>query len=444
MNMNNASDPAVKDGLGIVARLLLIGLLLTFLGSILQGCTDQCETYYTYTEYQPVKISLAELRSSVKMEEAQQLHHPGKIYLRAPYIFINEAGEGIHIIDNSNKSNPVVKAFLRIPGCYDMAVYGNVLYADSYTDLLAFDIADVADIRTLGRQNDVFKTRTDHYYYRTENNEIVIDYEPVLVEQQYEADCDDDIYYYPHGRGNMDLEYSGGKSSPEIVNQAGQGGSMARFTLASSHLYAVDASNLYVFDIADPFTPGLQHEMNLGWNIETIFPYQDKLFVGSSNGLHILDNSNPAAPVYAAGFSHATACDPVVVEDDIAYVTLRTGNTCDGTINQLDVIDVSNIYEPELLITYPMQNPHGLGIDNGRLFLCEGEYGLKVFDATDTYQIAQNLISQMQDIHAYDVIPYQQEEVLLLIGDDGFYQYDYSDINNIRLLSHIAVVPDEK
>lgn len=443
--MNKASDPAMRDGLGIAARLLIIGLLLTFLGSILQGCSDQCETYYTYTEYQPVKISLAEIRSSVKMEGPQQLQHPGKIYLRAPYIFINEAGEGIHIIDNSNKSNPVPKAFLRIPGCYDMAVFGNVLYADSYSDLVAFDIADLEDIRTIDRQEDIFKSRLDHYYYRTQDNELVVDYEPVLVERQYEADCDDDIYYFQPELAGRDVAYSGGGSgSPEVVNQGGQGGSMARFTLAANHLYAVDASSLYVFDIANPFSPSMQHEVGLGWNIETIFPYQDKLFVGSSNGLHILDNSNPSMPTYAAGFAHATACDPVVVENDIAYVTLRTGNTCEGTINQLDVIDVKDIYAPELLISYPMENPHGLGIDDGRLFLCEGEFGLKVFDATDTYQIAQNLIGRMQNIHAYDVIPYQQEEVLLLVGDDGFYQYDYSDINNIRLLSHLAVVPDEK
>ena len=85
-----------------------------------------------------------------------------------------------------------------------------------------------------------------------------------------------------------------------------------------------------------------------------------------------------------------------------------------------------------------MTNPHGLGIENGTLFICEGEYGLKVYDATDINKIAENLIEHNKQIHAFDVIPFQN--VLLLIGEDGFYQYDYSDIHNIKLLSHIAVV----
>lgn len=436
--MIKTSDPVVKDGLGIIARLLAIAIILTMLGSILQGCSDQCDTYYTYTDYQPVTVSLEEIRSEVRMEEPQELRNPGKIYLKEPYLFISEAGEGVHIFDNSNKSNPVAKAFLRIPGSYDVAVLGNVLYSDSYTDLLAFDITEVQDIREIERQEDVFESRLNHYYYRTAANELVVDYVPVLVEREYEADCDDDIYY--HGHRELLTTARGGGGS-DVVNHAGQGGSMARFTLASSHLYAVDASNLYVFNVENPFSPALQHSVGLGWNIETIFPYEDKLFVGSSNGMHILDNSNPANPVYATSFNHALACDPVVVENDVAYVTLRTGNTCAGTINQLDVVDVKDIYNPVLLKSYPMENPHGLGIDNGHLFLCEGEFGLKIFDASEVNTLAEKLISHFDKVKAYDVIPYQN--VLLLIGEGGFYQFDYSDIKNIQLLSHIPVVAEQ-
>lgn len=435
--MNKTSDPIVKDGLGIVARLLAIAIILTVLGSILQGCSDQCDTYYTYTDYKAVTVPLEEFRAGVKMEEPQLLKKPGKIYRKEPYLFISEAGEGVHIFDNSDKSNPVPKAFLRIPGSYDMAVLGNVLYSDSYTDLLAFDITEVQDIREIKRLEDVFESRLNHYYYRTASSELVVGYAPFLVEREYEADCDDDIYY----SGQQELFMGADGGGPDVVNHAGQGGSMARFTLAAGHLYAVDASNLYVFNVANPFSPDMQHSVGLGWNIETIFPYENKLFVGSSSGMHILDNSNPASPVYATSFNHALACDPVVVENDIAYVTLRTGNTCEGTINQLDLVDVKDIYQPRLLQSYPMDNPHGLGIASGKLFLCEGDYGLKVFDASDLDKLPENLLTHLDKVKAYDVIPYQN--ILLLIGEDGFYQFDYSDIDNIKLLSHIPVVAEE-
>lgn len=434
--MSKTSDPLVKEGLGIVARLMVIAALLSILGTVLQGCTDQCETYYTYTEYQPVSVSMSTVQEMVGMEAPRLLEKPGKIYLRDPYIFISEAGEGVHILDNRDKTNPVFKSFVSIPGSYDMAVMGNVLYTDSYTDLLAFDISNVEDVRQLGRIENVFRNRGNHHYYRTQDNQLVVDFAPVLKEKEYMADCDDDIYYHNDELALMD-EVGRQQVSGDVVNHTGKGGSMARFTLQSQHLYALDASNLHVFSLANPAAPDKQHEMHLGWDIETIFPYQDKLFIGSSSGMHILDNKEPSNPVYASSFAHATACDPVVVENDIAYVTLRTGNSCNGNVNQLEVLDVSDIYNPELLTSYPMQNPHGLGIDEGKLFLCEGEFGLKVFDLKDIYQIGQNMLEHKSNIHAYDVIPH--EKVLLLIGDDGFYQYDYKDIENIQLLSHIAV-----
>jgi hypothetical protein len=37
----------------------------------------------------------------------------------------------------------------------------------------------------------------------------------------------------------------------------------------------------------------------------------------------------------------------------------------------------------------------------------------------------------------YDLIPY--ENVLMMIADDGLYQYDYSDLENIRELSVIPI-----
>ena len=444
--MNKASNPVVKDGLGILARLMVIALLLGVLSILLQGCSDQCETYYTYTDYQPVTVNMAEVKAKVGMKAPRTLTHPGKIYMKDNFIFISEAGEGVHIIDNSDKTNPVFKAFVEVPGSFDMAVLGSILYTDSYTDLVAFDIADVNYISELSRKEGVFKSRGNHYYYMNENSEMVVDYKPVLRQTDEPVDCDEEAsrigggsFFDSRNNEAMVLASSGGG---DVVNQGGKGGSMARFALQANHLYALDNSYLYIFDLQNPFIPEMKDEMYLSWIVETIFPYeQDKLFIGTSNGIHILDNANPSMPKLASSLEHFTACDPVVVENDIAYVTLRTGNACTGSMNQLDVIDVSDIYNPKLLESYPMENPHGLGIDNGRLFICEGEFGLKVFDATDIYKIGQNLVEHRKDIHAFDVIPYQ--DVLLLIGEGGFYQYDYSDIDNIKLLSHIAVVADK-
>ena len=107
----------------------------------------------------------------------------------------------------------------------------------------------------------------------------------------------------------------------------------------------------------------------------------------------------------------------------------------------LIVLDISDLRNPKLLITYPMTNPHGLGIDNGTLFICEGTAGLKVFDASDVYKIPSNLIAYFGEMDAYDVIPFSDN--LILIGKDGLYQFDYSDLSNIRLLSKITINREE-
>jgi hypothetical protein len=153
--------------------------------------------------------------------------------------------------------------------------------------------------------------------------------------------------------------------------------------------------------------------------------------------MHILDISDPASPSKISTYEHIRSCDPVVVDDQYAYVTLRSGTFCQGFSNQLEVIDISDLTAPILLQTYPMTNPHGLGVDGNTLFICDGSDGLKAFDISDINTISQHMLFQDKTINAVDVIPLNS--VLMMIGADGIFQYDYSDPNNIALLSQIVV-----
>ena len=126
-----------------------------------------------------------------------------------------------------------------------------------------------------------------------------------------------------------------------------------------------------------------------------------------------------------------------MVEGNYAYVTLRSGTECDGFTNQLDVVDISNKTNPTLAASFPMTNPHGLGIENGTLFLCDGADGLKVFNASNPLTVGDNMTQHFAGINAYDVIPFQKR--LFMIGADGFYQYDYTNPSNLVLLSVLSV-----
>jgi hypothetical protein len=220
-------------------------------------------------------------------------------------------------------------------------------------------------------------------------------------------------------------------------NSTGIGGSMARFTITGDHLYMLDGGYIRTADISIAAAPESVSEQYLNWDIETIFPYEDKLFIGARSGMHIFDLSTPENPVRITTYAHVNSCDPVVVSGDYAYVTLRSGTECSGFTNQLEVLNISNITQPALLKIYPMHNPHGLGIDDDVLFVCDGDAGLKIYNASNKLSIDKHMIKQYKDIHAYDAIPFNN--VLMLIGKDGIVQYDYSNLSAIKKLSHLKV-----
>ena len=160
--------------------------------------------------------------------------------------------------------------------------------------------------------------------------------------------------------------------------------------------------------------------------------------MGTQTGMLIYDISNPSAPRYVSMYEHVQACDPVVVQGNYAYVTIRSGTSCRNTLNidQLEVINVSNPAQPFQANQYQLKNPYGLGIDDDLLFVCDGNAGLKVFDITFTPDRIQ-LLHEFKDIKAKDVIPFNG--LLLLIAEEGFYQYKYQPSGQMELLSFIKV-----
>jgi hypothetical protein len=199
-------------------------------------------------------------------------------------------------------------------------------------------------------------------------------------------------------------------------------GSMARFTLVNDYLYAVDNSKLYSFSLSNATEPSLNSEQNIGWGIETIYPFKNNLFIGSNTGMVIYNINNPGQPNYEGGFSHATACDPVIANDKYAFVTLRGGTRCNDADNQLDVLNVENVKTPRLLKTYSMTNPYGLSLSGNILFICDGRAGLRVLDATDVQNIKEK--KRIKDIGvATDVITIGNRAYVITQEDIQIYKF---------------------
>lgn len=399
---------------------------LFLLTTLFSSCRDEIEHTVTFTTQVPVYMEVSAFRSmDIGPAPVKNINAAGKIYVYGDYLLINEPKEGIHIIDNSNPASPRNLNFIKIPGNVDLAVNSNILYADSHIDLLAFDISDVHDVKLVERVENVFP----HMFIDLQR-ELFVTFKDTVVTRTYTEQGSWGWW----GGGREMLNFA---SSSDAGGNYGQGGSMARFTLMSGHLYAVDDNSLRLFDVKQANKPEFVKDIQLGWGIETIFPYKQRLFIGSTTGMHIYDAADPANPTRMSVYSHFTACDPVVVNDDHAFVTLRSGNFCQQGTDLLEVIDIKDLHTPTLIKSYPMSNPHGLGLSGDYLYICEGDFGLKSFNVANVLQIDQNLLEHFKDKKSIDVIPASTS--LIVTGPDGVCQYDYSNPAKLRLLSCINV-----
>ena len=399
------------------------------------SCSDSNEEDSEYADYlvaRPLIMSRAEFASSVDILPPQPIDESRKVYAYQEYVFINDKSKGVHIIDNSNPQQPVKIAFLEIPGNVDISVKDNFLFADSIMDLIVLDISDINNIEQVNRLEGVLRdgvvfpfeadiVEYGSYDYATE---ILIGWETVTERRLIEeVQNRNDIFF-----GDIAVaEASDG-------GQTGQGGSLARFKIVDEYLYAVDSHMINVFDISDLENPKDLEDVYAGFDIETIFNRGEHLFLGSMRGMYIFDISSPATPTFVSQFEHGTACDPVVVDGDYAYVTLRGGNGCGALESGLFIVDISNIQTPELTISYPMEEPYGLGIRDEKLFVCDGSSGLKVYDKTNVEELT--LLNHFKDIVTFDVIPLESH--LIMVGNGILCQYEYLD-DKIRLISQIGL-----
>lgn len=212
----------------------------------------------------------------------------------------------------------------------------------------------------------------------------------------------------------------GAAQSFDNASSTGQGGSLARFTIAGDHLYVVDDMKLHAYSLADGSNPVLKSSQVLGENIETIYSFKDKLFIGSQSAMYIYSISDASQPRKLGEASHVRACDPVIANDDVAYVTVRSGSSCGGTFSALIVYDIKNILQPQEVRNISMQSPWGLGMKGDRLYVCNGAAGMEIYDITKQYN--PSYVKTIRDATFYDVIVY--DNLLICMVDGGTLLYE--------------------
>ncbi len=404
-------------------------LLLVFIASFLSlNCTNDDDSGPVAVTV-PIIKTKSDVRDAINITGAQNTSSDGKIYVYQDLLFYIAQNSGIHIFDNQNPVSPENLAFISLEGVNDISIKNNILYADNFMDIVVFDISQISDIQLLTIKEDVlafypvFPEESAGFIqntYPSNDDEFVSGYETIFMERAA-VENNPDFWYQDDNPTFLE----GG----DLANTVGVGGSYAKFQIYNDALYILEDYWLKAFNISDYNEISLTAEVYMnGWFggvLETTYIQKEYLFIGATDGMHIVSLQDEFNPTYLSSFTHATGCDPVVVNGNTAYITIRGGNLCGSIEDQINVIDVSDISNPVEHSTYFLSSPYGLGVRNQTLYVCNDE-GIHVFDVQNPTEI---LLINSYDANIKDVIALDSH--LIGVGENVIYQFNY--VNDFEL-----------
>ena len=399
--------------------------------------SDVNSAQLTYTKGTAIYGSLEDQRNLILNDEVREISDPGKVYVSENLLLIGEEGEGIHVYDNTNPENPTPLSFINIPNNREFFVKDNFIYAESFYDMLKIDISD--------KTNPTLQNRVENAFIQDFTNEegqvlIGFDFEVVTEEVQEGTSVWNEIWN--NEQAFFDFEERLIPLSAVPASFAGSSnssiGTVNRIAHTNDHVYVISNSFLTVF--SDNQNLEFIQSEEAGAQMETIYPQENSLYIGTRNSVEIFDIATPSNPRWQSRFNHVQSCDPVLPDGDLAYVTLRTNGTeCPGDINALLVLDISNETRVNELQERGMLRPFGMTKIGDILYVGEGDNGLKTFDASNGSELS--LINYDSEVQAYDVIAHPtRSDIILVASPSGFGQYRISETNqDFALISMINI-----
>ena len=179
-------------------------------------------------------------------------------------------------------------------------------------------------------------------------------------------------------------------------------------------------------DISNPENPFQIARTFVDYSIETLFPTEDYMFIGGDDGMYIFDRSDPENPEKKGEFQHVRSYDPVVVQDTVAYVTLRD-------VNSLMAISIKDPANPWLISEKSPFTPYGLTVRDSLLYVSNGNAGYSLYNVSDPGNITQ--MTSWSNVVTKDFI--WSGDLLFVMGFEDLMIFNVTDPQNPALLSTI-------
>lgn len=239
-------------------------------------------------------------------------------------------------------------------------------------------------------------------------------------------------------------DFSSGEFSDNSSGGALSGSYTSMVTIGSK-LYTVSKEDLSTVDISDPAKPKLIDRQHVGFMIENLYHTSGILFIGSQSAMHIYAINSKGVPEkksstpYINFGTDVLPCDPVISDGSFAYATLSSSfdAACGRSvfINELRTYNVKDLSNPILVTTNQMQNPKGLALSNDKLYICEPNFGLSIFNVK-----VRSLPQPEQTIHdcnCFDVIV--KDQLILAVGKNEIFQFAIGPNHVITKLQTIKI-----
>ncbi len=326
----------------------------------------------------------------------EEIVNAKNIYLKDSLLLVSDGTNGIGIYSVLNPTNPIKKGHIYLHGHSGLAVRNNVIYANSYNRILALRLNDDFSCDTLCSIGE----------------------------------------FYPHYMGDMycGTGLVGCCSSPISAEMgSGTGGSYAVFAVVDSFLYYINEGSLKTMDISNSDTIKELSNIYVDFSIETLFPRKGHLFIGGRRGMYLFSLSNPSRPTRIGTLNHFQAHDPVVVQDTIAYVTLRKGSFNNNSRDALLIVNIANLEDPKVITELSTYSPYGLVVKDTFLFVSNGYNGMTLFSVADPRN--PTTLFYKRDIETKDFI--WSNNLLYMMGFSNVILFDAIDPKKIKELSYI-------
>lgn len=136
----------------------VIPLILLLAACTLSSCWENRSANWNVSDVDGLKPIYLDpgVSKNISREAPRDIIDGGVIFSYGDLLLVNDRGQGLHVIDNSDPANPDFLYFISIPGNYDMSLKGDLLYVDNFNDLVTIKIT-ATDIEVVNRVANVIE-----------------------------------------------------------------------------------------------------------------------------------------------------------------------------------------------------------------------------------------------------------------------------------------------